>query len=88
MPSGQPKLKANEVVKDIAKQWNTMGPEAKAAVTDNLLKELVSSREDAGTKPKIVPVHIFNDVSVTMAKIKCEVRFLLYCQRIYMYWLM
>ena len=74
MPPGQPKLKSNDVVKDIAERWRTMGPEVKAAVTDPLMEELVLSREEADTKPKIAPVHVLNDVSATMAKISREVR--------------
>jgi hypothetical protein len=74
LPPGHPKLKSNDIVKDVAKQWNTMSPEAKVAATDSSLEELVSLREAADTKPKIAPVHVLNDVSVTMAKINREVR--------------
>jgi hypothetical protein len=51
-----------------------MNPEEKAAATDTLLEELVSSREEADMKPKVAPVHVLNDVSATMAKINREVR--------------
>jgi hypothetical protein len=40
---GQRKLKSNDIVKDIAKQWNLMDPEAKAVVTDPLLEGLRAS---------------------------------------------
>ena len=50
-----------------------MGPEVKVAVTNNLMEELVASREEADTKAKIAPVHVLNDVSATMAKINREV---------------
>ena len=73
MPPGQPKLKSNDVVKDVARQWRTMDPEAKVTVTDPLLEELKSSREEVDTKPKIAPVHVLNDVSAMMTKINREV---------------
>ena len=50
-----------------------MDPEVKVAVTDNLMEELIASREEADTKAKIALVHVLNDVSATMAKINCEV---------------
>jgi hypothetical protein len=50
-----------------------MNSEAKVAATSDLLEELVSSRQEADTKPKIAPVHVLNDVSATMAKINREV---------------
>ena len=50
-----------------------MDPETKMAVTEPLMRELKVSREEADTKPKIVPVHILNDVSATMMKINREV---------------
>ena len=74
MSPGQPKLRSNNIVKDVAKEWNAMDPETKMVVTDPLLGELVSSREEADVKPKIAPVHISNDVSATMTKINREVR--------------
>lgn len=51
-----------------------MSPEAKLAITDPLLGELVSWREKADLGPKIVPVHVYNDVSATVLKITREVR--------------
>ena len=51
-----------------------MSPETKVTVTDPLLEELISSREEADIKPKIAPVHVLNDVSATMTKINREVR--------------
>ena len=51
-----------------------MNDETKIAVTDPLLEEFVLEREEADTKPKINSVHILNDVSATIGKIKCEVR--------------
>jgi hypothetical protein len=73
LPPGQPKFKSDDIAKDVAEQWNVMDPEMKAAVTNPFLEELVASRNEADTKPKITPVHIFNDVSATMAKINREV---------------
>ena len=73
LPQGQRKLKSNNIAKEVAHQWNMMDPEAKVAVTDPLLEELVLSQEEADTKPKIVPVYFLNDVSATMGKITCEV---------------
>lgn len=51
-----------------------MDKETQAAVTDHLIEEIMASREEADTKAKIVPVHVLNDVSGTMAKITREVR--------------
>ena len=51
-----------------------MDLETKAAITDPLMEDLIVSREEADTKAKTAPVHILNDVSATMMKIKCEVR--------------
>jgi hypothetical protein len=70
---GQPKLRSTDIAKDAAQVWKMMTPESKKAATDPLLEELVSSREEADTKPKIAPVHVLNNVSATMAKINHEV---------------
>lgn len=51
-----------------------MDPEMKLVLTDPLLKELATSRGDAESKPKTVPIHILKDVTATMAKINQEVR--------------
>lgn len=50
-----------------------MSEDMKAAVTDGLLEELTETHKEADTKAKIMPVHILNDVSATMAKIVREV---------------
>jgi hypothetical protein len=71
---GQPKLKSNNIVKDVARQWNLMDHKAKVEATDLSLEELKALREEADVKPKIAPVHVLNDVSATMAKINREVR--------------
>ena len=73
MSPGEPKLKSNDIVKDIANQWKMMSPKAKVTVTDPLLEKLISLREDADMKLKIAPVHVLNDVSATMVKINREV---------------
>lgn len=57
-----------------------MDSETKVAITDPLLEELVSLREEADTRPKIAPVHVLNDVSATMAKINREVCFRVHCR--------
>ena len=51
-----------------------MSDDAKAAVTDGLLEDLATAREEMDTKAKATPVHILNDVSATVAKITREVR--------------
>ena len=73
LPAGQPKLKSNDIVGEVAKTWNMMDSETKVIVTDPLMEGLVASREEADTKAKITPVHVLNDVSATMAKITREV---------------
>jgi hypothetical protein len=73
LPAGEPKFKSNEVVGDISKMWSTMDPETKVAVTDPLMEELVTLREEIDTKVKLTPVHTLNDVSATIAKINHEV---------------
>lgn len=45
----------------------------KVALTDPLLQELVTWREEVDTKPKITPIHVLKDVTATMAKINQEV---------------
>ena len=76
LPAGQPKLKSNDVVREISKKWKMMDPETKVAITDPLMEELVASREEADMGAKIAPVHILNDVSATMSKINREVSLL------------
>jgi hypothetical protein len=51
-----------------------MDPRTKVAVTDPLMEELVTSREEMDTKAKLTPVHTLNDVSATIMKINHEVR--------------
>lgn len=74
LPPGQQKLKSDDIVKEVASQWRELDDEAKVAVTDPLMEELRLAREEADTKPKITPVHVVNDVSATITKIKREVR--------------
>lgn len=74
LPPGQPKLKSNDIAKEVAQRWNRMDSDTREAITDPLLDELMSMREEADTKPKIAPVHVLNDVSATMMKINREVR--------------
>ena len=50
-----------------------MDNKMKATVTDPLMEEFMLAREQADTKPKLTPVHVLNDVSATVAKIKNEV---------------
>ena len=73
LSTGQPKLKSNDIVGKVSKMWNMMDTKTKVAITDPLIDELAVSQEEADTKTKIVPVHVLNDVSATMAKINCEV---------------
>lgn len=74
LPAGQPKLRSNEVVGEISREWNMLDLEAKVVVTNPLLEELVTWREEVDTRPKITPIHVLNDVTATMAKINQEVR--------------
>ena len=74
LSAGQPKLKSNDVVGEVAKKWNVMDIKTKVAITDPLIDELVASRKEIETKAKIAPVHVLNDVSATMGKITREVR--------------
>ena len=73
LPPRQHKLKSNDIVKEAASQWCELDDEAKAAVTDPVMEELMLAREEANMKPKITPIHVLNDMSATIAKIKCEV---------------
>ena len=70
---GQPKLKSNNIAGEATQEWNVMDAEKKAEVTNPLIEELVLVRKEADTKLRITPVHILNDVSATVAKIKHEV---------------
>lgn len=70
---GQPKIKSNDIAREVAQEWNTMDVETKAELTNSLMEELVLAREEADTRPRITPVHVLNDMSATVAKIKCEV---------------
>lgn len=72
---GQRKLTSSVVAKEISLAWNAMDDETKVRLTDPLMEELAASREELDTKPKIIPIHVRNDVSSTMAKITREVRF-------------
>ena len=46
---------------------------AQAEVTRSAMDELAASREEIDTGAKITPVHVFNDVSATITKIKHKV---------------
>ena len=70
---GQPRLRSNNVAGEAAREWNAMDAEKKAEITNPLIEELVLARKEADTKPRITPVHVLNDVSATVAKIKHEV---------------
>ena len=74
LPPGQPKLKPVDLSGELSKKWGAMSDEMKVSLTDPLLEELEASREEADTKPKVIPIHVLNDVSSTMAKITREVR--------------
>lgn len=50
-----------------------MDKDTQIRLTDPHLEELAAAREETDTKPKIVPVHVFNDVSSTMEKVTSEV---------------
>ena len=71
---GQPKLKPNDITHELSQEWSKMDAETKAELTNPLIEELRLAQEEADTKPRIMPVHVLNDVSATVAKIKREVR--------------
>jgi len=73
LPAGQRKLKSTDVIGEVSKKWKMMDQETKTAITDPLMEELITSRDEADTGAKIVPVHILNDVSAIMAKVTREV---------------
>ena len=73
LPSGAPKLKSHDVATEVSATWNSMCHETKVMATDGLLEELAETRQEADTRAKVMPVHILNDVSATMAKIIREV---------------
>jgi hypothetical protein len=50
-----------------------MDADTQTRVTDPYLEEFAASREEADMKPKIIPIHVFNDVTATMAKVTREV---------------
>ena len=73
LPAGQPKVKSDEIAAELSQKWRAMDNDTKTKLTDPLLEEFAVLREVTDTKPKIIPVHVLNDVSSTMAKIICEV---------------
>jgi pseudouridine-5'-phosphate glycosidase len=73
LPAGTPKLKANEIVGEVSKAWNAMDVEMKVLVTNPFMEDLATAREEMDTKAKLTPVHVLNDVSATIGKIKLEV---------------
>ena len=50
-----------------------MDSEVQAEVSCAAMNELAVSREEIDTGAKIVPVHVFNDVTAMITKIKHEV---------------
>lgn len=73
LPTGQPKLKSTDIVREASEKWKQMNLEAQAEATDSAMGELIASREEIDKGAKVAPVHVFNDVSATMTKIKHEV---------------
>lgn len=51
-----------------------MDEDTKAQITDPLVKELTALRADEDVKPRVIPVHAYNDVASTMRKVAKEVR--------------
>ena len=51
-----------------------MDADMQIALTDPHLGELAASQETADKMPKIIPIHVLNDVTSTMAKVTREVR--------------
>ena len=62
------------IVPELSQKWHAMSEATKIDLTDPLLEEHAALREEADTKPKVIPTHILGDVSSTMAKITHEVR--------------
>lgn len=46
LPTGQPKLKSNNIIREVSKEWKMMDLEMKVIITDPLMEELVISQDN------------------------------------------